>query len=327
MSKIHYLIFLVLLVTACGGTKKPKAINSHQKSASVVLKAAFNADSAYHFVDEQVAFGPRVPGTDAHKLCAQYFEDKLSNYGAQVTVQAFSAKGFDGHIWEGKNIIASFQAGAQDRIMLCAHWDSRFIAEADKDSTKQKQAIDGANDGASGVGVLLEIARQLQIKAPNVGVDIIFFDVEDQGAPSHLANAGTEHSWCLGSQHWANEAASMNYKARWGILLDMVGAPDAVFYKDQISMHYAGELVDYVWNKAASLGYTDYFINQRGGGLTDDHLYVNQIAGIPCIDIIDYDNHRGFNSTWHTHDDNMGNIDKNTLYMVGDVVLEIIYEQ
>lgn len=327
MRHMHYIFFLIVLATACGGTKKPVSSGVETKSTSV-SEALFNADSAYLFVATQVAFGPRVPGTVAHLQCAHYLQSKLQSYGASVTIQDFSSKGFDGHLWEGKNIIGAILPQAKDRIMLCAHWDSRFIAEQDKGVAMRELPIDGANDGASGVGVLLELARQLQLKAPNVGVDIIFFDVEDQGAPSHLATADTEDSWCLGSQYWSNQVVDNGYKARWGILLDMVGAPDAVFYKEQISVYYAGQLVDYIWDKAIDLGYSSYFVDQKGGVVTDDHLYVNRVAGIPCVDIIDFDSQRGgFNHTWHTHDDNMSNIDKNTLGAVGHVLMSIISEQ
>lgn len=174
----------------------------------------------------------------------------------------------------------------------------------------------------------MEIARQLQVKSPYIGVDLILFDVEDQGAPYYAANSSNEDSWCLGSQYWANEVVKNGYNARWGILLDMVGASDASFMKEQISMYYADELVDYIWEKAISMGHDDYFINQKGGSVTDDHLYVNRIAEIPCIDIIDYDNQRGgFSHTWHTHDDTIENVDPKTLKAVGDVLLEVIYEQ
>lgn len=321
------LLFFLLLVTACGGQQKPAAKSTTAAQASVVTNG-FNADSAYYFTKKQTDFGPRVPNSTAHQACADYLENTFTRLGAKVAIQAFTAKGYEGTLWNGKNIIASYLPEVKDRIFLCAHWDSRFIAEQDKDVSLQHTPIDGANDGASGVGVLLEIARQLQLSAPNIGVDLILFDLEDQGAPSYAATAETEDSWCLGSQHWAHEAVRNNYKAQWGILLDMVGASDAIFMKEQISLHYAQQLVDYVWSTAERLGHSNYFVNQKGGIVTDDHLYVMRIAKIPCIDIIDYDDTRGgFNRTWHTHDDTIENIDKNTLKAVGDVVLEVVYEQ
>ncbi len=314
---------ILLLLSACGSSKKPQA-----KERAVITKAVqstFDGHKAFDFVKAQTDFGARVPGTEAHRKCADFMVKTLEEFGAQVTTQNFTAKGYEGTNWQGINVIGSYLPDVKDRILLCAHWDSRFIAEEDEDKTKQLSPIDGANDGASGVGVLLEIARNLQIKAPNVGVDIIFFDVEDQGAPYYAANESNQHSWCLGSQYWSNEAVKSGYKAEWGVLLDMVGAADAVFMKEQFSVHYAPQLVDQVWAIAAQKGYSHLFINKKGGTITDDHLYVNSITGIPCIDIIDFDIARnGFNPTWHTHNDNISNIEPATLQAVGDVILELI---
>lgn len=326
MKLLSIVSFILLTLASCGSKKaeNKSTINTPKPTAN----QSFNTDSAFLFIKQQTDFGPRVPGSEAHQQCANFLTEKLESYGAEVIVQEFEAKGYDGTLWAGKNIMASYLPNAIDRIILCAHWDSRFIAEEEKNKELQLKPIDGANDGASGVGVLVEIARQLQIKAPNTGVDIILFDVEDQGAPAYAANAETEDSWCLGSQFWANMAKKSGYTARWGILLDMVGAGDAVFMKEQISSYFASQLVDYVWMTAEQLGYSNYFQNKKGGIVTDDHLYVNKITNIPCIDIIDYDDARGgFNSTWHTHNDNISNIDKATLKAVGDVVLEVIRQQ
>jgi len=328
-SSLQYLALLLLLLTACNGQNKHNtAVATNSAIQAQAQTITFDANKAFEYTKAQVDFGPRVPNTAAHQACADYLVSTLEQLGADVEIQEFSAEGYDATLWQGKNIIASYLPEEKDRIILCAHWDSRFIAEHDEDENLQKTPIDGANDGASGVGVLMEIARQLQIKTPNIGVDIILFDVEDQGAPFYAATVENEDSWCLGSQHWASEAKKEGYKARWGILLDMVGASDAVFMKEQISSYYAKDFVNYVWDKAIQIGHGDYFVDKRGGVVTDDHLYVNRIAEIPCIDIIDYDDQRGgFNHTWHTQDDNIENIDKNTLKAVGEVLLAVIYEQ
>ena len=185
----------------------------------------------------------------------------------------------------------------------------------------------GANDGASGVGVLLEVARQLHLNEPIIGVDIVLFDLEDWGTPEFYTAPQREDTWCLGSQYWSQQAVKSGYKAEFGILLDMVGAPNAQFYKEQISTYYASFAVEKVWNAAQSLGFGSYFINQSGGAVTDDHLYVNRVANIPCIDIIQYNPYSttGFGDYWHTVDDTMKNIDKNTLYVVGQTLLQVIY--
>ena len=212
--------------------------------------------------------------------------------------------------------------------MLFAHWDSRPWSDHDPDPANYNTPVLGANDGASGVGVLLEIARQLGQTAPEVGVDIIFFDAEDYGAPETFTG-NSEDSWCLGSQYWARNPHKSGYKANYGILLDMVGAPGATFYKEQISMHYAAHIVKKVWDKAQSLGFSQYFINEELGAITDDHLYINRITGIPSIDIIQYDKYssKGFGHYWHTINDTMENIDKSTLHAVGTTVMHVVYSE
>ena len=180
------------------------------------------------------------------------------------------------------------------------------------------------------MGVLLEIARQLQQKAPAVGIDIIFFDAEDYGIPDFAEEkygykSGT---WCLGSRFWGKNPHIKGYKADFGILLDMVGAKDAVFYKEYISMRHAARYVDKVWETARNLGFGKYFINANGGGVTDDHEAVIEETGIPCLDIINYNpqSEKGFRAHWHTQNDNMKNIDKDVLKAVGQTVLEVVYQ-
>ena len=186
----------------------------------------------------------------------------------------------------------------------------------------------GANDGASGVGVLLEMARQMSKQQPTVGVDIIFFDVEDYGAPSDVSVPNSEDTWCLGTQYWANNPHVAGYKAKYGILLDMVGGKNAVFPREQVSMEYARDVVDKVWATGQSLGFSQYFLDQPGGIITDDHVVVNKVIGIPSIDIIHYDaNAGGFVSTWHTVNDTMENIDINTLNAVGTTLMHVIYKE
>lgn len=310
------------------------AFSCRQEAKSVVNKEApvnvpvFSSDSAYHFVEQQVNFGPRVPNSSAHKACADYLVNTLESFGAVVVEQKVKLRAFNGDILDANNIIASFNPGVKQRILLFAHWDTRPWSDHDANPVNRNKPVLGANDGASGVGVLLEIARHIGIVAPRLGVDIIFFDAEDYGAPEDYAG-NAEDSWCLGAQYWARNPHVSGYTARFGVLLDMVGAPDATFYRDQISEHFAPDIVSKVWNKAISLGFEKYFINKPGGGITDDHLYVNQIAGIPSIDIIHYNpnNTHGFGDYWHTVNDNMQNIDKQTLFAVGTTVMQVIYNE
>ena len=182
-----------------------------------------------------------------------------------------------------------------------------------------------ANDGASGVGVLLEMARLMSKNLPALGVDIIFLDSEDYGA-----SGGTnEDSWCLGTQYWAQHPHVAGYKARFGILLDMVGAPESVFYREQASDYYAGSVVSTVWSQAKSLGFGQYFKDEKGGSITDDHIYVNKLSGIPTIDIIHYDPNSGtgFGAYWHTTHDTMDKVDKNTLNAVGTTLMHVVYNE
>lgn len=282
----------------------------------------FNADSAYAHIKAQVDFGSRVPGTAAHAACAEFLSAKLKAYGFEVIIPTGqTVKTSDGKQFALKNIIASYKPELQNRVMLCSHWDTRPVTESD---TKDKDKPgDGANDGASGVGVALEVARQVSLSHPDVGVDIIYFDVEDYG------DNGNEDSWCLGSKYWATNLHKRDYVANFGILLDMVGGPDAVFVKEGYSAEMAPQIVDKVWSAAERLGYGKYFQPQtvRFVG-ADDHVPVNEQAHIPCIDIIQYNKAtNGFPDYHHTHKDNMDAIDKNTLKAVGQTLLEVIYNE
>lgn len=324
MKKLLYLSVVVLFFSSC---KSPTTQKQTQQVAQVSVPA-FSPDSAYSFIQHQVDFGPRVPNTDAHIACANYLVEKLRSYNAQVIEQKVLLTAFDGTKLNSINIIASYQPELTTRVALFAHWDTRPWSDHDLDPQNYNTPVLGANDGASGVGVLLEIARQLGESNTAVGVDIIFFDSEDYGAPEN-AIGQHEDSWCLGSQHWAVQPHVPNYQAKYGILLDMVGAYGAKFYKEQFSMYYAAHIVDKVWTAGAKLGFGQFFVNEQMGAITDDHYYVNKLAKIPTIDIIQYDKHsdNGFGHYWHTTHDTMDNIDKNTLYAVGTTVMHIIYNE
>lgn len=312
---------LLFLASGCNQTEETKE-TAETKTVDVKKVAVpdFNADSAYAYIKAQVDFGPRVPGTPSHAKCADYLVAKLKSYGLETIVQRGTVQTFDKKQFTLKNIIASFKPEAQSRILICSHWDTRPFADSD---TKDKdKPIDGANDGASGVGVALEIARQVKNIQPNIGIDIIFFDIEDYGT------SGDNESWCLGSQFWAKNLHKTNYYANFGVLLDMVGGPNAIFPKESKSVEYASAAVDKVWKAASNIGYGNYFLSQTKEFVgVDDHIYVNQ-AGIPCIDIIEYNQATGgFGDYHHTHKDNMSLIDKNTLKAVGQTLLEVIYNE
>jgi Zn-dependent M28 family amino/carboxypeptidase len=318
LKRLVSFVSLVLLAAAfsCGGQQGTSA-----------APAEFDAASAYGFVKKQVEFGPRVPGTPAHAACADWFVATLRQWTPDVVVQEFKARAYDGRPLAGKNIIASFNAEAKDRILLCAHWDSRPFADHDPDPANHFKPVIGANDGASGVGVLLEVARCLSLRKPAVGVDILLLDLEDFGEHANWRGS-SEDSWGLGSQHWAKNPHRPGYKARFGILLDMVGAAGATFPMEGTSMYYAPAVVRKVWDTARGLGLGRYFIDRESDPLIDDHLYINRHAGIPTIDIIDYDAGRGgFPSSWHTVGDTLDKIDKKTLEAVGRTVLAVVTQE
>jgi glutaminyl-peptide cyclotransferase len=295
-----------------------------EKPAVQVPVPAFNADTAYAMVKKQVDFGPRVPNTKAHKACAAWLAQTMRGYGLEVIEQPFKANGYTGVTWEGMNIIGQYKPEQKRRIMIAAHWDSRF--QADKDVKDKQKAIDGADDGGSGVGVILEMARVLQANPVDIGVDFVLFDVEDQGQDS---DDGQDHSktWCLGSQHWAKNRHKPGYFPYSAILLDMVGAKDATFKKEGFSTQTAPQLVNQIWNLAAAMNYGNYFVQENMNGIVDDHYFVIKEASIPMIDIINTkgEGEKLFGSYHHTHADNMSNIDKNTLKAVGQVMIAYIY--
>lgn len=317
------------LFSNCTSHQEKETSDVTEDTTTIIDVPLFNEDSAYVFVEKQVAFGPRVPKSKAWNDCSLYLSETLKRFGAEVIIQEASVRAWDGTILPAKNIIGSWQPENKKRVMLCAHWDSRPYADWDPDPSNHHKPIDGANDGASGVGVLLEIARQLSISQPNIGIDIIFFDVEDYGEPKDDQSKLKEDNWGLGSQYWSKNPHIKGYYARFGILLDMVGAENAVFYKEGYSMMYAEHVVNKVWDAAHKSGYGSYFSFDKSNHITDDHYYVNLHMGLPTIDIIHQDktSQTGFFPYWHTVEDTMDKISKKTLKAVGQTVLYVIYNE
>lgn len=326
LKKIAIISLVIFSIISCDNKQNSKPAAQPAPQVKQVVIPDFNADSAYNYVKKQLDFGPRVPGSVAHKQCAEWFVDFFSGKADTVYVQDFRTRLYDGRGIDGKNIIAAFNPEAKKRILLAAHWDSRPFADHDPDKNNWNTPIDGANDGASGVGVLMEIARILNDNPVNIGVDIILFDLEDYGAPYFL-NLMTNDDWALGSQYWAKNPHIYNYRAYFGILLDMVGASNAKFPKEYYSQQFAPALSNDVWKIARELGYDEYFTNELGHPINDDHIYVNAIARIPMIDIIHLENNSesSFYPYWHTVKDNIEQIDPKTLGMVGDVVVNVLY--
>lgn len=286
----------------------------------------FNSDSAFSYIESQIGFGPRVPGTVAHDTCGNFLTAKLTAFGASVTQQIDSVDSFQGQRLPLRNIIGSFNPQAVKRVLLAAHWDTRPFA--DQDAERKNEPIIGANDGASGVAVLLEIARCIQQQGPTVGVDFVFFDLEDQGIPAFETTlTGDEYYFCLGSRYWSEHLDG--YSATFGILLDMVGAENARFTLEGTSMEHASQQMRYVWDVGNQLGYGNRFVYNLTPGVIDDHYYINRSTDIPTINIIHNDNTRSstFWPAWHTHADDLTQIDRSTLKAVGQTVIQVVYNQ
>lgn len=323
-QKAAVMLFIGTCLAGCDheGTSATKPTVSMNKPNRIAAPV-FNADSAYSFVKAQVDFGPRIPGTPSHAACAAYLVAKLTSYGFETIVQKGTVETFDKKKFSLKNIIASFKPSLKSRVLICSHWDTRPWADEDSIAGNSDKPFDGANDGASGVGIALELARQIQAAAPSVGVDIIFFDLEDYGDAE-----GDNTSWCLGSQYWSHNLHEPSYSANFGILLDMVGHANAIFPKEEQSVNFASAAVDKIWKAAEGAGYRTYFSPETRSHVgLDDHIYVNN-AGIPCVDIIEFDPKTGgFGDYHHTKKDNMQIIDKATLKAVGQTLMEVIYNE
>ncbi|MBQ3324616.1 MAG: M28 family peptidase [Muribaculaceae bacterium] len=310
----------IIALVGCKAQKQASDSNSASDSATATAVVDFDGNNAYNLVKAQCDFGPRVPGTPAHSKCAEWLEQQLRDYCDSTIVQQAQVTTFDGTTLNIKNLIGIINPDADNRILLLAHWDCRPWADNDPDPAKHKEPVMGANDAASGVAVLLELARVMNNKKPTVGVDILLTDAEDWGTNN------MEESWALGTQYWAKHPHVEGYSPRFGILLDMVGAKGAKFSKEIQSMQYAPSVVNEVWDMAQQSGYGSYFDNNAGGAITDDHIVVNQM-GIKCIDIIDMrqGGDTGFFDGWHTTGDTLDKIDPTVLKVVGQTVANVIY--
>lgn len=321
MKKILILWVLSSLLFSCQDASEETTATEESTSTPAIHVPSFNADSAYASIEKQVAFGPRVPGSSASKKCAPYLIEAMKRVSDTCYIQETTVfQPISNKKYPCTNIIGVINPQATNRILLLAHWDSR--AWADEDSQNKLKPIDAADDGASGVAVILEIGRLLKAQTPhNIGVDLLLVDVEDMGKTEW-----TGQSYCLGTQYWAKNPHVAGYKARFGICLDMVGAQGATFPLEAFSKNYAGNYQKEIWDAGNQLGYSSFFLYQEGGAIDDDHIAVNEIAKIPCVDIINLKPSGGFGDHWHTHQDNLSVIDKNTLKAIGQTVLQVIYQ-
>lgn len=316
----------MFIVSSCGQNEESKPISRFDLIDQNNEVPAFDAESAFDFIQNQVNFGIREPNSAGHRQTRDYLISELRKFAGSnaVFAQNFQVEGYGGDTLELSNIIAAFNPQAKTRILLAAHWDTRPRAEEDSDTQRVDEPILGADDGGSGVGVLLELARIMSENVPPVGVDILLFDGEDYGTSGDLDR------YFLGARHWSENPPVPGYAPRFSILLDLVGAKGAIFPKEGFSRRYAGPLVNNIWNLATEMGYGNYFVDVAGPPVADDHMIVNQVAGIPMVDIIHYRTSGQdiqFPDHWHTHNDNMDIIGLETLQVVGNVVTEIIYNR
>ena len=318
------------LMKAFNGMKDVADIDEIEAEKLNPVGPAFNADSAYMFIEAQCNFGPRAMNTEGHEKCLQWIIDTFKELGCKVRTQKADLQGYDGTILKSTNVMAQYQPEKTTRVMLCAHWDSRPWADNDPDSTNWHKPILAANDAASGVGVMMEIARLLQQEKDfPIGVDFVCFDAEDWGAPQWYDGDVEGNTWALGSAYFA-ENLPEGYEARYGILLDMVGGQGAKFYRERFSKQYASAIVKKVWKAARQAGYGSFFPKGDGGYVTDDHVPMNQKTNIPTIDIISYYPdcaQSSFGPTWHTISDDVEHIDKNTLKAVGQTLIQVLFTE
>ena len=305
------------MMTACGSSGSTTATSdaTAETATATVERKAFDGQAALTLTQQQCDFGPRVPGTPEHAKCAEWLAATLGESCDTVMVQSGTVQTAKSGKIGFKNIIGIINPEASQRLLLMAHWDTRPWADNDLDPANHNKPVMGANDGASGVAVLLQLARQLKAEATTLGVDIVLVDVEDMGEDDN------EESWALGTQYWTSHPHVAGYKPLFGILLDMVGSSNATFTREYFSVQYAKGFVDLIWANAAG----SHFLNAQGGAVTDDHVFVNR-AGIPCVDIIDMrsDSDTGFCPEWHTVHDTIDAIDAATLAEVGQTLLNVI---
>lgn len=335
MTKYLMMAVMVLMAMSCKNTKTVEAVEE-----SYAVGPEFQADSAYVYCQKQCDFGPRLMNSAAHDACRDWIKSEFERHGCKVELQQCELKGFDGTMLHSSNIIAHYtpkalladSTSAPAPLLICAHYDSRSWADNDPNPDNHREPVMAANDGASGIGVMLELARLLNAAdSARVGVTFVCFDAEDYGTPTwYEGESQVEDPWALGAQYWAaNHVTDASYqKPQWGILLDMVGGEGARFYQEGMSLEYARDYVNKVWAAASCAGYGSYFVSSQGGYITDDHVPVNTVAGIPCIDIIPYYpdcQQSTFGPTWHTVSDTMEHISKETLKAVGQTLVQIVY--
>jgi len=305
-------LLLCLCILSCGNGKQQPPARPTREAQNVQVPE-FDGKLAFEQLTRQTSFGPRVPGTSAHDECLKYLQTTLQNYGATVTLQPFDHTGYSGELLKMTNVVASFNSVAATRILLIAHWDSRPQADQEQDASKRSLPILGANDGASGVAILMEIARHLRNNPPATGIDMLLVDGEDYGREGDLDN------YLLGTKYFVDHLPP-GFKPAFGILLDMVGDKDLEIPKEPNSLQYAPDIVELIWSTAKSMGVYQ-FSDRIQRPVIDDHLPLNE-AGIKTVDLIDFDYPQ-----WHTTGDTPDKCSPESLQAVGRVLMQVLYSQ
>ena len=275
----------------------------------------FSGEGAYQYLLKQCEFGPRNPGSEGHKMCMNYLRDELSLYADVVNIHPFTHFDSKRNInIDMYNIIASFNMNPRngERVLLCAHWDTRPMADRDPEPQNRNKPIMGANDGASGVAVLLEIAKMLKFSPAEIGIDMIFFDGEDYGEEGNL------EQYFLGSREFVKVMG--NYRPVFGILLDMIGDNDLNIPVEPNSNQIARDIVNDVWGLAERLGIKEFKREIGGASIADDHIILSN-AGIRSIVLIDF-NYK----YWHTLEDTPDKTSPESLKKVGTVIINYLYD-
>ncbi|MGO9480617.1 MAG: M28 family peptidase [Candidatus Kryptoniota bacterium] len=319
MEKVLVFLMISLIAASCSRRvpESQSQESEHTAKTSTVPIPQFDGNSAFAVLVKQCDFGPRNPNSSGHEECLAYLQQQFSLYADSVALQKFNVPGYDGTVLHLTNVIASFNLRAKTRVLLTAHWDTRPRNDQERSGPKDKP-IFGANDGASGVAVLLELARDFKESPPPEGVDIILWDGEDYGKEGDL------DYYFLGSKYWA-ATKPQSYYPIFSINLDMVGDKELSLPKEANSVKYAPDVVELVWNMAAQMGVSQ-FIDRVGEAISDDHLSLDQI-GIKAIDIIDFAYPDKTNRYWHTLEDTPDKCSGASLAAAGRVLLEVLFRK
>jgi len=319
MERISIILVFTLMISSCAKKNDQPQPQDAQHVAQIpsVPIPKFDGNSAFSLLVKQTDFGPRNPNSVGHEKCLAYLQQQFNLYADSVGLQSFTVPGYDGTVLRLTNVVASFNLRAKTRVLLSAHWDTRPRNDREKTGPTDKPII-GANDGASGVAVLLEMARGFKQNPPPEGVDIVLWDGEDYGKEGNL------DYYFLGSKYWA-ATKPFSYYPIFSINLDMVGDKELSLPKEYNSVQYASDVVNLVWNTAAEMGVTQ-FVDRVGDPISDDHLSLDNV-GIKSVDIIDFAYPDQTNRYWHTLEDTPDKCSGESLAAVGKVLIQVLYRK